>query len=124
MRREAVAMFYEVRQYDIRPDQWGPYLAWVEKKASPVLFEQFKFRLIGFWRGIAKAGEPEPTTNLIWLLAWESEEEMRERWAAMRASAEWQAAWAEIIDPSTDKSRYHLQTRSTLLRPLPISPLQ
>ena len=62
-------MLYEIRHYDIRPDQWGPYLSWLEEKASPILSEQFKFRLIGFWRGIAKTGQPEPSRNLSWLLA-------------------------------------------------------
>jgi hypothetical protein len=117
-------MLYELRTYDIHPERWDEYLAWVEKKAAPILFDQFKFRLIGFWRAIAKAVEVQPTTNLYEIFAWESEEEMRDRWTAFFASAEWNAAWAEITDPISGKSRYHLRTFSTLLRALPISPLQ
>jgi hypothetical protein len=117
-------MLYELRAYDIHPERWDQYLAWVEKKAAPILFDQFKFRLVGVWRAIAKAGEVEPTTNLYEIFAWESEEQMRDRWAAFFTSAEWNAAWAEITDPTTDKSRYHLRTSSTLLHALPFSPLQ
>lgn len=118
------SMLYELRHYDIYPDQWEPYLAWLGERANPVLFDQFQLRLIGFWRGVPKQGEGEPSPNLYWLLAWESEAEMRERWAAIFASPEWQAAWAEVINPATGRSKYHRQTSSTLMQALPFSPIQ
>lgn len=117
-------MIYELRHYGTYPEQWEPYLAWLEQRANPVLFDQFQLRLIGFWRGVAKRGEDEPHPNLYWLLVWESEDEMRTRWDSIFASPEWSAALDAVIDPATGTSRYHRQTSSTLLHALPISPIQ
>jgi hypothetical protein len=117
-------MLYELRSYDIDPAWWDEWHAWATNRALPVLLDTFGFRLIGWWQALAKPGEPEPTTNLHWILAWESEAEMRERWAALLASDAWQAVWAEAIDPATGQRRWHRQTRSTLLCALPASPLQ
>jgi NIPSNAP protein len=117
-------MVYELRGYDIDPDRWDEYLAWAENRAFPVLFETFQFRLVGIWQAVAKEGEASPATNLQYILAWESEAEMRERWAAVFASDAWQAAWAEAVDPATGERKYHRQVRSVLMRALPRSPLR
>jgi hypothetical protein len=61
--------------------------------------------------------------NFRFMLAWESEEEMRERRAAAWASEAWQAAWAAAVDPATGELKYHLQGHSVLMRPLAHSPL-
>lgn len=117
-------MIYELRHYDIYPDQWDAYLVWLEERASPVLFDEFQFRLVGIWRGVARQNGAEPSPNLYWLVAWESEEERDDRWAALFASPSWNAVWDEVIDPATSNSKYHRQTSSTLLRSLPMSPIQ
>jgi hypothetical protein len=115
-------MLYELRRYEIRPDAWDEFLRWGEEWGIPVLIDQFGFRLIGRWEVLPAAGEHSPT--FCWMIAWESEEEMRERWAAAVESAAWKAAWAEAADPATGGSKFHLRTRSDLMRPLAGSPLR
>jgi hypothetical protein len=117
-------MFYELRGYDVDPDQWDAFIAWGDEHIAPVLFDQFGFRLVGRWEVVPKAGETPPATNYHWILAWESEAEMHGRWAAVFASDSWKAAWGRQVDPATGKSRYITKFSSTLLRPLPLSPLQ
>ena len=117
-------MLYELRSYDIDPDRWDEYLAWVTARGLPCLCDAFRFRLVGFWQAMAKEGQAPPTTNLHYILAWESEAEMRERYAALVASAAWKALSAEMRDPATGERKWVRQTRSVLLRALPPSPLQ
>jgi hypothetical protein len=114
-------MFYELRQYDIYPEVWDEYLVWAENKAFPLLFNELHFPLVGFWQNVAKDDGAEPTSNILWILAWTTEEEMREKWAAYRSSPEYKAIWEGVRDPVTGKSKYHRQIRSTLLRLLSIT---
>lgn len=116
-------MLYELRGYDVVPERWEEFLAWGDAWAIPVIFDQFNFRLVGRWQTIPKLGENTPSTNYQYLLAWESEEEMRARWAEALGSAAWKAAWAASLDPATGKS-FYLRVQSTLLQPLPLSPLR
>ena len=117
-------MVYELRSYDIDPARVEDYLTWANDRAMPILVGTHGFRLVGFWRALAKTNESLPTTNVHWLIAWESEQEMNDRWAAARASAAFQEAVREISDPATGQSMYHLRRQSTLLRGIPRSPLQ
>jgi hypothetical protein len=114
-------MFYELRQYDIYPEVWDEYLVWAETKAFPVLLDELQFPLVGFWQNVAKADGPEPTSNILWILAWESEEEMRAKWAAWRSAPRYKEIWEGVGDPVTGQTKYHRQIRSTLLRSLPIT---
>jgi hypothetical protein len=117
-------MFYELRSYDIVPEKIDDYLKWANAKAVPLLTGTFGFRVIGFWHAVQKAGEELPATNVHWMIAWDSEQQMVERWAAARASTEWQTIFKEITDPNTGERIYHKVIRSTLLKPIPASPLQ
>lgn len=118
-------MLYELRSYDIDPERIDGYLAWANSTAMPILMGQFGFRVKGFWHAIETSEGPAPETNVHWLIAWESEDEMKERWAIARASEEWKAAMAETMDPDQPNGRkYHRIVRSKLLAPIPASPLQ
>ncbi|MGN6362257.1 MAG: NIPSNAP family protein [Thermomicrobiales bacterium] len=115
-------MFYELRRYEIRPETWGEFLDWGVTKAAPALVDQLGFRLVGRWEVLPKEGEHSPT--FCWMLAWESEQEMNERWAEAVGSDAWKDAWASAVDPATGASKFHLSSQSNLMRPLALSPLQ
>jgi hypothetical protein len=117
-------VFYELRSYDIDPDGLSAYLRWANDQALPLLVGSVGSWLIGFCHAVAKTGELVPTTNVHWVTAWESEQEMDEKWAAARASEGWQRIAKEIVDPATGRSRYHRRVQSTLLKAIPCSPLQ
>lgn len=118
-------MYYELRSYDINPERIDGYLEWANSRAMPILTKQFGFRLIGFWHTVATADAPVSETNVHWMIAWESEEEMRERWTIARASDAWKEAMSETMDPEQPNGRkYHRVVRSNLLAPIPVSPLQ
>jgi len=117
-------VLYELRSYDIRPERWDDYLNWAYTTAWPILFEAHGFPLVGWWQVVPNADEPPSSTNLQWILAWESEEQRNERWAALLDDDAWKAAVAATRDPASGDSLYHLRTRYRFLRPLPRSPLQ
>lgn len=117
-------MLYELRRYDINPVRWDEFLLWAEDRAWPILQDQFGFRLVGRWQIIPKTGETAPSTNYCYILAWESEEEMRERRGAASVSPAWESAMAETLDPGTGESKYFLQIQSALMQPMLHSPLQ
>ena len=107
-------MLYELRSYDIDPERLDGYLEWANTRAMPILMGQFGFRVTGFWHAIETSEGPAPETNVHWIIAWESEAEMKERWAM-----------AETMDPEQPNGRkYHRVVRSKLLAPIPASPLQ
>jgi hypothetical protein len=119
-------MFYELRSYDIRPEGLEDYLRWANDKVIPLLTGHFGWKVIGFWQAVAKpeSGEERPETNVHWMIAWESERQMIDEWAKVRASQEWQTIFKEVIDPQTGERIYHRVIKSALLQPVPNSPLQ
>lgn len=118
-------MLYELRSYDIDPDRIDGYIEWANTRALPILIGQFGFRVQGFWHAIATEDGPAPATNVQWIIAWESEAEMKARWAEARGSDAWKAAMAETADPDQPNGRkYHRTVRSTFLAPIAASPLQ
>jgi hypothetical protein len=42
------AMLYELRSYDVHPEQWDAFLAWAERQAFPLHLDHFGFRLVGY----------------------------------------------------------------------------
>ena len=116
-------MVYELRSYDIAPDKLDEYLAWANNKALPLLVGVYGFRLVGFWKVVPKTGEPAPTTNVHWIIAWESEAEMNEKWAAARASDAWKEIAKETVDANGNPV-YHMRRQSNLLKAIPRSPFQ
>lgn len=118
-----VTLYYELRSYDIVPEKLDEYLNWANSRALPVLVGVHGFRLVGFWRVVQQQGAPVSETNVHWLIAWQSEAEMNERWAKARASAEWLEVIKEATDPQGNMI-YHKVRRSTLLQGIPRSPLQ
>jgi hypothetical protein len=113
-------LIYELRSYDIDPSLLDEYLAWANNQALPILVGQFGFRMLGFWHAVApstpEAG-PLPPTNVHWIIAWHSEDEMLAQWTAARATDEWKAI-------NSNRPKYHLKVQQTLLRAIPRSPFQ
>jgi hypothetical protein len=113
-------LLYELRSYDIEPSLLDEYLAWANDRALPILTGRFGFRMIGFWQAVApstpEVGRVLPT-NVHWMIAWHSEEEMLARWSAARATDEWKAI-------NEGQPKFHLRAERTLLRAIPRSPLQ
>jgi hypothetical protein len=115
-------MIYELRSYDIVPEKIQEYLTWISAHALPVM-HRFGFRVVGFW-WVAKDGDDtRPRTNVRWIVAWSSEEEMERQWAAMKESQDWQAAWRLVLDGS-GRSRFHRGTKRAILHALvdPVAP--
>lgn len=113
-------MIYELRSYDIVPESMEEYLSWISQHGLPVM-RRFGFRIVGFWWVRKDGKDSRPRTNIRWIVAWESEEEMTRQWAAMKASEEWQAAWALVLDED-GRSRFHRGTRRAILHAL-VDPL-
>jgi hypothetical protein len=113
-------MIYELRSYDIEPSLLDQYLAWANDRALPILVGTFGFRLIGFWHATAPS-KPEPgaapATNVHWMIAWQSEDEMLARWQEATSTDEWSAI-------NQGPPKFHLKVQRTLLRAIPRSPLQ
>ena len=122
-------MYYELRSYDINPDRIDEYLVWASTKAVP-FFKSRGMRVIGFWKAVDTAeaefppSGPASTTNVHGMIAWESEAEMRSKWAEVRASDEMKEIMKERIDPETGGQKWHRVVRSALLAPTEASPLQ
>jgi hypothetical protein len=109
-------VIYELRSYDIVPELVQEYLAWIHDHALPVM-RRFGFQIVGFW-WVAKDGtDPRPRTNIRWIVAWDSQEQMEAQWARMKASEEWQAVWRMVKDDS-NRSRFHRGTRRAILHAL------
>ena len=117
-------MYYELRSYDIRPDGLEDYLRWANDKVIPLLTGHFGWNVIGFWQAVDKAAEPAPSTNVHWMIQWESEQQMNDEWTKVRASEEWQTIFKEVTDPVTGERIYHRVIKTTLLKPVPNSALQ
>ncbi len=117
-------MCYELRSYDIVPHLLQDYLTWANHKVIPLLTGHFGWNVIGFWHAVDKAGEGAPSTNVHWMIAFESEQHMVDEWAKVRASTEWKMIFKEVIDPATGERIYHRVIKSTLLKPVSNSPLQ
>ena len=105
-------------------DPASPLNVRVCRRPVPPLSGTFGFKVVGFWHAVAKSGEEAPATNVHWMIAWESEQQMNERWAAARASTAWQTIFRDVSDPLTGERTHHKVIRSTLLKPIPASPLQ
>jgi|HigsolmetaAR202D_1030399.scaffolds.fasta_scaffold24998_2 ABC-type oligopeptide transport system substrate-binding subunit len=110
-------MIYELRSYDIEPTLLDLYLQSVNDRVLPLLVNTFNFRLIGFWHAVPTSTDPAPSTNVHWIIAWESEQEMLDRWAEAKATEEWAAAWQGL-------PKFHLKIQRTMLQAIPFSPLQ
>jgi hypothetical protein len=108
-------MIYELRSYDIDPAVLDRYLEVVNTRVIPLLINEFKFNVIGFWH--AAGSTADAATNVHWIVAWESEEEMLRRWDEAKATEVWAEAWR-------GEPKFHLKIVRTMLSPIPVSPLQ
>ena len=109
-------MIYELRSYDIVPERMEEYLAWIDRHGLPVM-RRFGFRTVGFWWVARDGSDPKPRTNIRWMVAWDTEEEMTRQWAAMKESDDWKNAWDLVLDED-GRSRFHRGTRRAILHAL------
>ncbi len=109
-------MIYELRSYDIVPELIQEYLRWIHEHALPVM-RRFGFRIVGFWWVAKDGADTSPRTNIRWIVAWDSEQQMEGQWAAMKSSEEWQAVW-KLTKDDEDRSRFHRGTRRAILHAL------
>jgi hypothetical protein len=120
-------MIYELRQYDINPDNWEQFREWGLTHAVPVLFEQFNLPLVGCFEPVpADDTEGESfnrTAGLHWILAWESIEERHRRMAELWASDEWRAAFHRTLGED-GRQLFFEGARITFLKAWPVSPMQ
>lgn len=120
-------MIYELRSYDINPENWDGYVAWAETLMMPLLFDRFDFPLVGFFEAVpAQDTAHEAFTRTVgvhWILMWESIEERHRRRAAFRADDEYKAVVRAARDEH-DQPLYHIKEHVTFLKAWPISPLQ
>jgi hypothetical protein len=120
-------MIYELRQYDINPDNWDEFRGWGLSRAFPVLFERFNLPLVAFFEAVpAEDIEGETfnrTVGVHWILAWASLEERHRRMIELRASDEWKAATREALDEN-GQNQFFIGARVTFLQPWPGSPIQ
>ncbi len=108
---------YELRSYDIDPALLDRYLAWANDQALPILVGKYGFRLVGFWHAVASSGGEAPATNVHWIICWQSEEEMVNRWKEATSTEEWKAI-------GQGQPRFHLKVQRTLRKAIPRSPYQ
>ena len=112
-------MLYEVRRYDIEPAMLDDYVAWASEKALPLLKGTFEFDVVGFWRKTGTPPEIDETssTNIVWIVRWESEEQRNEMWRRVRESEEWKAIRGNAPP-------YWNKIDSSLMMAIPGSPMQ
>ncbi len=120
-------MIYELRRYDINPDNWDRYRKWCEEFAFPLFHGQFNFPTVGFFEVLPIEGREKDAYNstmgVRWILAWESIEERDTRWAELAASPEYTTV-VQVTRDETGGSLFHLEAEMSLLRALPESPMQ
>ena len=120
-------MIYELRSYDINPDNWDEYRAWCETLAFPLFLDQFDFPLVGFFEVLPPVDRSEDfytrTAGVRWILAWESMEQRDQRWAGLFASKEWETVAQESRDENGEPL-FHLGAEVTFLKAWPESPMQ
>ena len=104
-------MFYELRAYEAQPARLSIL---VERfaRVNVRLFQRHGFRPIGYWT--EEVGTPH---RVVYLLAWETWEERERSWAGFYADLEWQRSLNEL-GPTVER------ITSSILRPMPFSPLQ
>lgn len=96
-------MLYEFRRYEVTP---GRLPALMDRFASftvPNWNEKYGFRLVGFWT----ADIGMPSSELIYVLGWESLEEREEKFHTWHSAPERVAKWAETEAQGTLVQRVH-----------------
>ena len=99
-------MFYEQRMYEAQPARLGVLVRRFAEVNVP-LFGRHGFRPVGYCN----------PHRVVYLLAWDSWEERDRSWAAFYADADWQQSM-EQSGSTVDR------ITSSILKPLPFSPLQ
>jgi hypothetical protein len=120
-------MIYELRSYDIHPDNWDGYVEWAEDIMMPLLFDKFDFPLVGFFEAVSAENTEHDSFNrtvgVHWILAWSSIEERHQRWTEFRADDEYKVAVQAARDEN-GQPLYQMKEQVTLLKAWPVSPMQ
>ncbi len=83
-------MIYEKRIYHAVPGRLPDLLRRFETVTLPI-FERHGIRQAGFWTYVVGG----PSTDLVYLLAWETMAERETKWSAFQADPDWQAGRSE-----------------------------
>lgn len=83
-------MIYEMRVYHAMPGRMPALLARFENHTLRI-WQRFGFRQAGFWTTLVG----QSSSDLTYMLAWESAEECQRQWAAFMADPEWKRVRAE-----------------------------
>jgi len=109
-------MLIEVRNYHIQPSAFDVYMEWARTIAVPFLKRNYD--VIGFWVNsedkpeIAR-GEPDPlgSSNVTWIVRWESMSQRNETLRGTTASAEWQGIFSKL--PGGIKNYLRIESKFT-----------
>ncbi len=120
-------MIYELRRYDIKPENWDGYRTWCEDFAFPLFHDQFHFPTVGFFEVVPLEGREmdayNATVGVRWILAWESIEERDRRWVEV-AAADTYTTVVQHARTENGDWLFHIGAEMTLLKAWPVSPLQ
>lgn len=104
-------MLYEFRRYEVTPGKLPALLDRFGSFTVPKWSAEYGFKLVGFWT-------PDiglPSSELIYILGWESLEEREQKFHTWHAAPERAAKWAETEQDGTLVQRVH----TMLLQPTP-----
>jgi hypothetical protein len=107
-------MIYELRVYHCLPGRRSALLERFNTLTCR-LFEEHGIQQVGFW-----TAEDEATSDLIYMLQWNSLAESEEKWASFRVDPEWIEARAK----QTDADRMIDSITTRILTPTSFSALR
>lgn len=82
-------MINQLRIYDVPPDNRGPFLDRFRDHAARIM-RRYGFRILAMW-----TNETEGRFRFVYLLAWQDQSEMKNKWDAFMVDAEWSEIKAE-----------------------------
>jgi hypothetical protein len=112
---EVFAMIYELRKYQAIPGQMAKLLTRFRDELPPI-WEKHGIRAIGFWTTLVG----ESSSELIYMLQWESLADLETRWTAFLNDP----AWHKVRDDSERDGPIVANISNQLLTPTAFSALK
>jgi hypothetical protein len=108
-------LIYELRVYHTMPGRL-PDLLDRFRNLTLALWERHQIRQVGFWTVVVG----ENSSDLVYMLAWDSLAQREERWGAFAADPEWLAGRAA----TEENGQLVASVSNSLLRPTDFSAIQ